>query len=74
MLKWTWGISKPKKNTHFKSETSLPRKLITLDVNIKLEKTVKSPAIPANKIKNKIINTTKTCLLHKIKKKYFYTK
>lgn len=41
-----------KKKTYFKSETSLPRKLITLDVNIKLEKTVKSPAIPENKKKN----------------------
>lgn len=32
-------------NTHFKSETSLPKKLMILDVNMKLEKTVNSPAI-----------------------------
>lgn len=41
--------------TYFKSETSLPRKLITLDVNIKLEKTVKSPAIPEKTRKTKML-------------------
>lgn len=34
-------------NTYLRSETSLPRKLITVDVKMKLENTVKSPAIPA---------------------------
>lgn len=31
--------------TYFKSDTSLPRKFIMLEVNMKLEKTVNSPAI-----------------------------
>ena len=34
---------------YFKSDTSLPIKLIILDVNIKLENTVNSPAIPESK-------------------------
>lgn len=34
-----------KNTTHFKSETSLPKKLMMLDVNMKLEKTVNSPAM-----------------------------
>lgn len=38
-------------NTHFKSEISLSKKFIILDVNMKLENTVKSPAIPVKEKK-----------------------
>lgn len=34
-----------RQKTHFKSDTSLPKKLTMLDVNMKLEKTVNKPAI-----------------------------
>lgn len=44
--------------TYFKSDTSLPKKLMTLEVNIKLENTVNNPAIPEIKKKTKIIKTT----------------
>jgi len=35
--------------THFRSEISLPRNLIMAVVNMKLEKTVKRPAMPAKR-------------------------
>lgn len=37
---------------YFKSDTSLPIKLTMLDVKIKLENTVNSPAMPVKRIKN----------------------
>lgn len=40
---------KKKLYTHFRSETSLPKKLMMLDVNMKLEKTVNNPAITTKK-------------------------
>lgn len=36
-------------NTYFRSDTSLPIKLMMLEVKMKLENTVKSPAIPTDK-------------------------
>lgn len=38
---------KTKSNTYFKSEMSLSKKFMMLDVKIKLENTVNSPAMPA---------------------------
>lgn len=35
-------------NTYLRSDTSLPIKLMMLEVKMKLEKTVKRPAIPGN--------------------------
>lgn len=37
--------------TYFKSDTSAPKKLMMLDVNMKLENTVNRPAITVNKTK-----------------------
>lgn len=41
------NVTPVNQETHFKSLMSLSKKFIMLDVNIKLEKTVKRPAIPA---------------------------
>lgn len=45
--------------THLRSETSLPRKLITVDVKMKLENTVKRPAIPEEETRKRNMKTSK---------------
>ena len=39
-------LKKKRKKTHFKSDMSLSKKFMILDVKMKLEKTVNKPAIP----------------------------
>lgn len=55
-----------KKKTHFKSDMSLSKKFMILDVKMKLEKTVNKPAIPiyACVIVKEKINVIHFFLLH----------